>query len=164
MKNLIFTIILCLCAGASFSQNDEQRANQSSSSNGAINPGYLLPEVTVSEEVQPGSLASDEIAARADNFASLDMRLFTVRIEKQIAKNEEAIVSIKERVQEERGKTAVKHWKQLSTLEIQNEELKKGLWDYLHYGKGDWISFKEDVEEDIGPLSEDLARLENEIH
>ena len=64
---------------------------------------------------------------------------------------------------EERGKSAVKHWKELSTLEFQNDELRNGLWNYLHFGKGDWNNFKKDFVEDLRPLNDDLARLENEI-
>ena len=96
MKNQIITISLCLCVAASFAQDAGERANQNTPNDCGNNCGYLLPEVTVLEEVIPNILTDDEMDARADDFQKLDMRLFVVRLEKQIAINDKAITAIKD--------------------------------------------------------------------
>jgi hypothetical protein len=164
MKNRIITTCFCFCFAASaYAQDAQQGANRNTTDNIDASAGYLLPEVSIAEVVQPATLADDESELRADEFDKLDMRLYTVKLEKQIAKNETVIASIKEKLQPQRGKEALKKWKQVTALEVQNEELKRDLSEYLHYGKGSWTLFKEDFNEDMRPLVDDLAKMEQEV-
>jgi hypothetical protein len=163
MKNQIFTTVLLLGASVCFAQEAKEGANQNPAVNTELNSGYMLPEVLIAEEVQVSSLADDENAERADEFSELNMRLYAVRLEKEIAKNESIISSVKEKLKAERGKAAIKRWKELTVLEIQNEELKKNLKEYLHYGQGSWKLFQEEINEDLRPLREDLAQLQQEV-
>src|SRR2546421_6457853 len=110
MKNQIFTSILLLCAAVCFAQNDEQGANRSATDNIELNHGILLPEITVSDEVQVRTVADDDNTDRADEFKSLDFRLYALKAERIIAQNESDIALIKEKLKTEKGKAAIKHW------------------------------------------------------
>jgi hypothetical protein len=163
MKNLLITTCISFCIAMCYAQEPKEGANQNAADNPDINSGYLLPEVNVIHEVQPGAIADDEIAARADEFQDLSLRLYAVKLEKAITENETTIASIKEKLKQERGKEAIKKWHAVTVLEIQNEEMKRDLRYYLHYGKGSWSAFQQDFNEDMPLLKEDLARMEQEV-
>jgi hypothetical protein len=159
MKNqILFITLLCVCIGV-----NAQTPSNSKNENEGLQNAVLLPEVVITDELGLNSLADDDNAERAEGFQSADFQKYVSKIERAIIRNDNNISSIKMKLLNERGEEAVKGWRKITSLEIENYELKRELLDYLHYGKGNWNLFKKEMNEDLRPLAEELEVLNNEL-
>jgi hypothetical protein len=156
---ILFTAILCFCLLGANAQN----LPSDKSKDGFNNDGNLLPEVIISDEWQIATLQDDDNPERAEEFQNGEFKRYTLRVEQAIAKNENDIAEIKSKLAKARGNTAIKERRRIAWLEIENDQLKTDLWNYLHYGMGNWQVFKEELNEDLQPLAEELASFKNEL-
>ena len=158
MKVLTTIVFILFLSSPSLAQN-----NPSQPDNSSLKPGNLLPEVLVTSEIELQTLKYDEIADRADDFQKVEFKLYAMKAEKEIAQNEKSISFIKSELKKQRGGKAIQLWHQLTSLDLENQQLKDDLWNYIHYGLGSWREFKEEFNEDIRPLMDDLLKIKNEV-
>jgi hypothetical protein len=125
--------------------------------------GNLLPEVLITGEIQLKILLGDENSNRAEEFNSLQFKLYASKTEALIEKNDNDIAQIKQALKNKRGRQAIKYWKEITRLEIENEQLKTDFWNYLHYGLGDCLIFQNEFTQDLQPLAQDLTQLHLEL-
>jgi len=163
MKTTALIISVSLLYTFAFAQNTPTESSKDENSQFDSTRGNLLPEVLITENLQLKSLYNDDNLQRADEFQLLPFKIYAIKTEEQIAKNEKEISFIKSKLKKTRGKSVIKHWHQIASLEVENEELKVDFWNYLHYGIGNWNLFKSDFNEDLEPLAQDIARLQQEI-
>src|SRR5690242_3249079 len=139
MKVLTTIIFFLFLLSPSFAQNNSFQPDNSN-----FKPGNLLPEVLVTSEIELQTLKDDEVADRADDFQKVEFKLYARNVEGAISQNEKNISVIKSELKKQRGRRAIELWHKLTSLEIENQQLKDDLWNYLHYGLGSWVEFREE--------------------
>ena len=163
MKNLAIFILFSLCFTTTFAQVVPGKDEKNNGSSDTVLAGNVLPEAFITDEYFIRTLEGDENPARAEDFQATQFKAYAIKAEKEIAENEKNIVLIRQQLKKERGRKAIKHWRELAVLEIENEQLKDELWTYLHYGAGDWIQFCKEFNDELRPLAQDLVRLKEEL-
>jgi hypothetical protein len=156
MKTLTTTFFFLYFLYPSFAQTI-------SPDNSHLNSGNVLPEVIVTGEIELQTLKEAAVSDRAEDYQRVEFKLYALKAEEEIAQNENSIILIKSELKKQRGKRAIRLWHQLTALEIENQQLKDNLWNYLHYGLGNWNEFKEEFNEDIRPLKDDLLRIKDDV-
>jgi hypothetical protein len=162
-KLIILTVLSPLYLAIVFAQDVPNENKKMGPFQDSLSTGYLLPEVNFSSELLLKILYDDEVADRAEEFGAFDFRMYIIKTGQAIEKNDSDIAFIKSKIKMERGKTAEKHWKEITTLDIQNEQLKTEIWNYMHYGIGNWDNFKSETNEDLTALVNDLGAMKQQL-
>ncbi len=118
----------------------------------AINHIHMLPEVTIAGE---GTEKRREAKA---------YKTYMEKLCKEIDKNDNDIEFIKEKLWVKTRKEATKYRKRLNSLESENSELKIDFDIFVHFGTQDeWQLFRSEVNADLKPLMQDIAKLKGEL-
>jgi hypothetical protein len=128
-----------------------------------FNNANLLREVNVTAEITVAMLADDIVADRADDFGELEFRLYALKLEKALAANDTEAASVRTMLKNTRGPASIKFRREVTVFEIENEQLKDELWNYLHYGKGDWVLFRREFNEVLEEFARDLNMLKEDV-
>jgi predicted RNase H-like nuclease (RuvC/YqgF family) len=114
---------------------------------------------------QEAKINEAEYGRDLNNFVQdtiTEYQKFITASKEQIRKYEENISNLKEKIAKEKDENKIKYEKKIAVLEEKNNNLKNKLDSFKDEGQDKWISFKEELSDDIDDLGNAIKGFWND--